>query len=118
MFPSAIIVYEHEVAAWVALADQNGYDVQTNRELPRYYITFTKRVVPLPWWEVRIPPYDLVNPNAVIQFYDLNGNPFHSMNVRWTMQVTEVRGDLLKVWDQPDPTRPDWYVLGRDVSPA
>ena len=120
MFPSSVIVYELEVEGWKTYADSLGYDVNVVREMPRYYISFIKRVPPPepPWWETKIPPYDLVNPNSIIQFYDESGFFMFTKNVFWTMRVIGRNGMYLKVWDQPDPTRPDWFVKATDVTPV
>lgn len=72
------------------------------------------------WWELRVPPYKLRAPNAVIEFFHADGTPFSprlTRNVTWEMDVLERRNALLKVLDRTGEAN-DWWVRAADVQPA
>jgi hypothetical protein len=81
-----------------------------------------KYLAPAPWWHALPeglihPARRLKVPPAPIQIYQASGQPFNPPKLRQNgMDVTERRGNLLRVWDAAEPA-PDWYVRAEDVQP-
>lgn len=71
------------------------------------------------WWTTKPVPFKIAPPNKDIEFFKADGSRFVPPQVRkvtYVMDCTEVRGNLLRVWDRTD-TEPDWYCDAREVQP-
>lgn len=70
-----------------------------------------------PWWANRIVPFALPAQNRNIQIYkEVSGvfNPHDIRNITYVMNVVEVRGDFLKVYDTTG-TISDLWVKAQDI---
>ena len=71
------------------------------------------------WWAGKPVPFKLQIPNREVEFLTKDGaphNPPAKRNVTYHMDVSEVRGNLLRVWDKDEPAL-DWYVKAEDFQP-
>jgi len=76
------------------------------------------------WWKTKNPPYKLPPQNKLVQFLQVNGEPFMPNQVRhvtYAMDVFERSGDLLRVTAAPPAgsylPRENWWVDAKTITP-
>lgn len=87
--------------------------------LVRQHLDAVWRICSGQWWVGKPVPFQLKPPMRVIEFFQASGQPFsppQTRHVTYVMDVTEVRMDLLRVWDKAEPQL-DWYVKAEEVEP-
>jgi hypothetical protein len=81
------------------------------------------------WWTTKVPPYKLAATGKVIPLYNADATRRSVAPIERTMpgagslpgtwwNVSERKGDLLRVTDFRDAARADWWVRAETVSPA
>lgn len=70
-----------------------------------------------PWWDGKTVPFVIPPQNIIIQIYKETNNvfvPFDKRNITYSMNVTAIKGDYLRVFDTVG-TDKDLWVNARDI---